>query len=210
MSNRGNVLILSAPSGSGKTSLAHRVLPQLDNLRFSVSHTTRHRRRGEEEGKEYFFVTEERFEEMIRQDEFLEWANVYGNYYGTSRRFIEALLDEGVDVLLDIDIQGALKVRELIPAAVMVFVMPPSFDVLESRLRGRGLDDDAVIERRLQVAKDEIQYYREYDFVIINRDLAQSAEELKSVITAIRCRVDRRRSQAAEIVETFHSQERNP
>ena len=205
MSNRGNVLILSAPSGSGKTSLAHRVLPQLSNLRFSVSHTTRQRRRGEEDGKEYFFVTDAQFEEMVRRDAFLEWAKVYGYYYGTSREFVETQLETGTDVLLDIDIQGALKVKELVPDAVMIFVMPPSFGELEARLRGRGLDDEDVIERRLQVARDEIKYYREYNFVIINRDLEQSVAELKAVITSIRCRVERRKAQAEEIVETFHS-----
>lgn len=205
MSNRGNVLILSAPSGSGKTSLAHRVLPRFEDLRFSVSHTTRSRRQGEQNGKEYFFITADEFEAMVRQDEFLEWAKVYGNYYGTSRQFVETLIEQGIDVLLDIDIQGARKVKELIPEAVMIFVMPPSFEVLESRLRGRGLDDEDVIEHRLQIARDEIKYYRMYDFVIINRDLERSVAELQSVITATRCRIERRRMRAEEIVKTFHS-----
>ncbi|MFZ0427569.1 MAG: guanylate kinase [Acidobacteriota bacterium] len=205
MSNKGSVLILSAPSGSGKTSLAYRVLPRLSNLRFSVSHTTRKRRRGEENGREYFFVSTSEFEEMIRRDAFLEWANVYGNYYGTSRDFVQTQIDAGIDVLLDIDIQGALKVKELVPEAVMIFVMPPSFDELEARLRGRGLDDEDVIERRLQIARDEIQHFRRYDFVIINRELEQSVAELMAVITASRCRVGRRQEQAERIERTFHA-----
>ena len=203
MSNRGNLLILSAPSGSGKTSLAHRVVPELRSIRFSVSHTTRGRRRGEEDGKEYYFVQTDEFGRMIEQGRFLEWAQVYGNYYGTSRDFVESELRNGMDVLLDIDIQGALKVRKVMPEAVMIFVLPPSFQELENRLRRRGLDDEAVIERRLQIARDEINSYRNYDYVIINRVLEDSVEELKHIIIAMRCRVGQRREEAESIVKSF-------
>ncbi len=203
MSNKGNLLILSAPSGSGKTSLALRVVPQLKSIRFSVSHTTRGMRGGEENGKEYFFVSEEEFRRMIEENRFLEWAQVYGNYYGTSRDFVERELAGGTDVLLDIDVQGALKVRKLMPDAVMIFVLPPSFQELEKRLRGRGLDDDDVIERRLQIARDEINSYRRYDYVIINRVLEDSVEELKSIINAMRCRVAQRREESEAILESF-------
>ena len=203
MSSRGNLLILSAPSGSGKTSLALRVVPELESIRFSVSHTTRSKRRGEEDGKEYHFVSIAQFREMIDQGKFLEWAKVYGNYYGTGREYVERALDDGTDVLLDIDIQGALKVRKLMPEAVMIFVLPPSFQELEQRLRLRGLDDSDVIERRLQIAREEINSYRNYDYVIINRVLEDSVEELKTIIRAMRCRVGRRYREAEGIVASF-------
>ena len=167
MSNRGNLIIISAPSGSGKTSLAELLLREIDRIKFSVSHTTRARRQGETHGVEYFFVTVREFEAMVSAREFLEHAHVYGNYYGTSAAFVETELARGWDVLLDIDIQGALKIKKLMPEALMIFVMPPSFDVLRKRLVGRGLDDEAVIEKRLEIARSEIKYYVNYDFVII-------------------------------------------
>ena len=182
MPNRGNLIILSAPSGSGKTSLAERVVPALGNIRFSVSHTTRDRREGERHGHEYFFVQVPEFKEMISGNEFLEWAEVYGNFYGTSRRFVESQLESGYDVLLDVDIQGAFRVFDQIPESVLVFVLPPSYRELEGRLRGRGLDDEEVITTRLKIARDEIKSYKKYDYVIINRDLEQSTLELKAVI----------------------------
>ncbi|UCF38184.1 MAG: guanylate kinase [Acidobacteriota bacterium] len=203
MSNRGTLYIISAPSGSGKTSLAGRLLPEVERLKFSVSHTTRGERRGEQHGVEYFFVSAAEFEQMIEQDAFLEWAQVYGNYYGTSRAFVESELASGYDVLLDIDIQGALKVKQAMPEAVMVFVLPPSFAELGARLRRRGLDDEEVIEKRLGIARNEIKYYKNYDYVVINRDLERSVQELKSIFMANRCRVSQRISEAEQIVATF-------
>ena len=138
MPNRGNLIILSAPSGSGKTSLAERVIPALKSIRFSVSHTTRDRREGERHGHEYFFVSVPEFKKMISGNKFLEWAEVYGNFYGTSRQFVESQLDSGCDVLLDVDIQGAFRVSAQMPGSVLVFVLPPSYRELEGRLRGRG------------------------------------------------------------------------
>lgn len=203
MSSKGNLIVISAPSGSGKTSLANRVLREVPKLKFSVSHTTRKARRGERDGVEYFFVSTEEFEERIRQGAFLEYAHVYGHYYGTSREYVERELEAGNDVLLDIDVQGGLKVKELLPEAVLVFVLPPSFQALRERLRKRGLDDPEVIETRLQVARREIDYYREYHYVIINRDMDQALHELKSIIWAARCRTPRRRQEVDPIVQTF-------
>lgn len=203
MSSRGNLIVISAASGSGKTSLAHRVLREMPGLRFSVSHTTRKSRIGEKDGVDYFFVSKEKFEDMIREDAFLEHAHVYGNYYGTSSRFVESELAAGHDVLLDIDVQGAMAVKKRMPEAITVFVFAPSYQVLSDRLRKRGLDDDEVIRGRLQIASGEIRCYREYEYVIINDDIEKSVLELKSIVLAARCRLDRRRERAEEIIRTF-------
>lgn len=203
MFEKGNLLIISAPSGSGKTSLADRVLKDLKRIHFSVSHTTRRPREGERDGKEYFFVTVPQFEQMIQRKEFLEYAHVYGNYYGTSRAFVEQQLEAGNDVLLDIDVQGALKVKQEMPAAILVFVFPPSFQVLSERLRRRGLDDEEVIRKRLRIAREEIVRFREYDYLIVNQDLNESVLELESIVLAARSRRSNRLKRAEEIERSF-------
>jgi guanylate kinase len=203
MSSRGRLFVISGPSGSGKTSLTNRLLEALPGLRFSVSYTTRPKRRGEQHGKQYFFVSSEEFEDMVDRNEFLEHAHVYGNHYGTSREFVESQRQEGLDVLLDIDVQGALIVRQATAEAVMIFVLPPSYAALRERLVRRGLDDAQVIELRLQLARKEIQYYRRYDYLVINDDLDRSLHELKSIVVAGRCAVGRRTAQAESIVSTF-------
>ena len=182
---------------------AERVLKDIKGIRFSVSFTTRKPRGGEEDGRAYFFVTVAGFEAMIRRDAFLEYAHVYGNYYGTSRTFIEKQLEEGVDVLLDIDVQGALKVKQEIPDSILIFVFPPSFQVLSERLRTRGLDDEQVIRNRLRIARDEITHFREYDYLIVNRDLDDSVCELKSIVRAARSRCANRMKLAESIEHTF-------
>jgi len=195
--------VISAPSGSGKTSLANRALEEIPKLKFSVSHTTRKPRPGERDQVEYFFVSEKEFEEMIGKDTFLEHARVYGNYYGTSRAFVDEQLSVGYDVLLDLDVQGAAQVKKSYPEAVLVFVFPPSLEVLKTRLKNRGLDDPSIIDERLRIAKMEIQYYTDYQYVIINRKIEESLVELKSIIQASGCRLEKRNELAAEIIKTF-------
>ena len=203
MSNKGSLIVISAPSGSGKTSLANRALEEIPKLKFSVSHTTRKPRPGERNQVEYFFVSEEEFEEMIEQDTFLEHARVYGNYYGTSRAFVDEQLSVGYDVLLDLDVQGATQVKKSYPEAILVFVFPPSLEVLKTRLKNRGLDDPRIIDKRLRIAKEEIQCYTNYQYVIINRKIEESLVELKSIIQVSACRLEKRKKLAAEIIKTF-------
>lgn len=203
MSSRGNLIVISAPSGAGKTSLAAGVLKLVSRLEFSVSHTTRNARAGERHGVEYVFVSEEEFRESVRKQAFLEYARVHGHYYGTSREFVESMLEAGNDVLLDIDVQGARKVKEESPDSLMVFVFPPSLDALRQRLKRRGLDDNRIIEQRLRVAKEEITYYREYGYVIINEEMEKSVHELKSIILAARCGLKRQSHRAEHIIEKF-------
>jgi len=195
--------VISAPSGSGKTSLANRALEEIPKLRFSVSHTTRKPRPGERDRVEYIFVSEKEFEEMIGQGTFLEHARVYGNYYGTSRAFVDEQLSVGYDVLLDLDVQGAAQVKKSYPEAILVFVFPPSLEVLKTRLKNRGLDDPSIIDKRLRIAKKEIQRYTDYQYVIINREIEESLVELKSIIQVAGCRLEKRKDLAAQIIKTF-------
>jgi guanylate kinase len=208
MSSKGNLIVLSAASGSGKTSLAARLLQEVPPLTFSVSHTTRTPREGERQGVDYFFVTEAEFEAMIRADAFLEHAHVYGNYYGTSRQFVTSELEAGHDVLLDIDVQGAMKVKQAVPEAILIFVFAPSLAALRERLMKRGLDNPEVIERRLRIARDEIRYYDRYDYLVINDDIEKCVSELESIVCAARCTVGKRRESAERIVERFLNEER--
>lgn len=208
MSNKGNLIIISAPSGSGKSTLASGLFRQTKGVVFSVSHTTRKPRGGEKEGEDYFFVPdEEQFQQMIKEGAFLEHAHVYGNYYGTSRHFVESMQVSGNDVLLDIDVQGALKVKGLKPEALMVFVLPPSYQELEKRLINRGLDDPEVIRRRLKIARDEIKEYKKYDYVIINNDLKKSIEDLRQIVLSARhsekCQAGQSWKEAELVVATF-------
>ena len=203
MSNKGNLIVISAPSGSGKTSLANRALEEIPKLKFSVSHTTRKPRSGERDQVEYFFVSEKEFEEMIGQGNFLEHARVYGKYYGTSRAFVDEQLSVGYDVLLDLDVQGAAQVKKSYPEAILVFVFPPSLEVLKTRLKNRGLDDPSIIDKRLRIAKKEIQRYTDYQYVIINREIEESIVELKSIIQVAGCRLEKRKDLAAQIIKTF-------
>jgi guanylate kinase len=169
MSQRGCLFIVSGPSGSGKSAIAGAVLKSLPTLRFSISYTTRAPRGNERDGVEYNFVSKERFESLIRNNALVEWAQVYGNYYGTEEKSIDDLLDQGFDVLLDIDVQGAATLRDKRPDAVSVFIMPPSYQVLRERLESRKLDKEYVIEQRLRISSDEITRYKDFDYLIIAR-----------------------------------------
>ena len=180
------VYIISAPSGSGKSTLVNQVRLIVPGLKFSISYTTRAPRAGEQNGREYYFVSRTEFEEMIRQDAFLEYAEVFGNYYGTARRFLLEAEEEGKDLLLDIDVQGAAQIKRKIPAAVSIFILPPNRQELEKRLRTRSLDAEPVIQRRLVTASREIENYDKYDYILINDRLEESIDALKSILLAER------------------------
>ncbi|MGA3017716.1 MAG: guanylate kinase [Bryobacteraceae bacterium] len=197
------VFIISAPSGSGKSTLVSRLLAGVAGLLFSVSYTTRALRGHEVDGQSYRFVSREDFERMIAGDEFLEWAQVFGNYYGTHRGILEQAQATGRDLVLDIDVQGAGQLKKRIPDAVTVFILPPSRHVLEERLRARGEDPDQVIERRLREAAGEIRKYKDYDYVLINRDLAESDAVLSAIVRGERVRRSRIEDQIGPVLETF-------
>jgi guanylate kinase len=205
MSNsaRGLLFIVSAPSGAGKTTLVERLVEQLPNLKMSRSYTSRAARQGETDGVDYNFVSRERFEAMAAASEFLEWADVFGNLYGTRAADTDAMLEAGNDVVLVIDVQGARKVRARGREARAVFVMPPSFHVLEQRLRGRSKDSEAAIQRRLQVARDEVAAFAEYDFVVVNDEVTAAVDRLRGIVVAERARLHRMQVEAETIVRTF-------
>jgi guanylate kinase len=206
---RGRLIVVCAPSGAGKSSLVEMALKQIDRLRFSVSYTTRLPRGGERDAINYFFVSEEEFLAMRDREEFLESAEVHGKLYGTNRLQIERALDEGLDVILDIDVQGAEQVRRRMSDAVTVFVLPPSREALERRLRLRKLNDEEDILRRTRNARDEVRLWSDFDYVIVNDNLNRAFSELAAIITAERCRTDRNRKakHIQEIISTFEGDE---
>jgi guanylate kinase len=199
------VIVVSAPSGAGKSTVLDRVLKEVVGLRFSVSHTTRAPRPEEVEGVHYRFVAADAFEALKREGRLLEWAQVHGNLYGTGRAELEAARRDGVDILLDLDVNGAAQLRKVIPGAVSIFLLPPSYQDLERRLRGRGQDDEVTIRRRLERAAEEVSFYREYDHVVVNEDLHGCVAVVKSIIVAARCRTPRVEERARRILETFRS-----
>lgn len=186
MSMSGNLYVVAAPSGAGKTTLVRMLLAEEPGVHLSISFTTRAPRPGEQDGREYHFVAVDSFRNMIAADEFLEWAEVHGNFYGTSKKWISEQLDGGHDVLLEIDWQGAQQVRRLFPDAIGVFILPPSLDELSRRLTGRGTDAPDVIERRLAAAEAEMRHVGEFDYVIINDLLDQALQDLRAIVRASR------------------------
>jgi guanylate kinase len=199
----GLLFIVSAPSGAGKTTLVERLVEQTPNLQMSRSYTSRSARQGEADGVDYNFVTRDQFEVMIAGGEFLEWADVFGNLYGTCARDTERTLAAGDDVVLVIDVQGARKVRCLGLDTSTVFVMPPSLEVLERRLRGRSKDSEAAIQRRLEVARDEVQAFVEYDYIVLNDELLPAVDRLRAIVLAERARLHRMRHGAEVVTRTF-------
>lgn len=202
---RRTVFIISAPSGSGKSTLVSKLLATMSNLHFSVSYTTRAPRGQEKNGESYFFISRQEFERRIAAGEFLEWAQVFGNYYGTHRGEMERAFAAGKDLLLDIDVQGARQLIKTLPGgvAVSIFVLAPSRQELEQRLRARGEDTESVVERRLTDAAKEIGNYGEYDYILVNREVEESMETLRSVVRAERVRRVRMESEIRPILESF-------
>ena len=207
---RGELFILSAPSGTGKTTLIHSMLQgglgKLgEDLVFSVSHTTRQPRSGELDGRDYHFVDHPTFQEMLTRDEFLEWAEVHNHYYGTSNQEVFPRLERGIDVLMDIDVQGAERVLAKYPEAHGIFIMPPSYEDLQDRLQRRGLDDEGEIARRLAVSLWEIRRYHQYQYVIVNDDAQRASEVLAAIILEKRHRLEPMREQAVQILADFEA-----
>jgi len=199
----GLLFVVSAPSGTGKTTVVERLVQVVPQLTMSRSYTSRPARSGESDGVDYNFITRQRFEEMIAAQAFLEWADVFGNYYGTSAADVEAERKASRDLVLVIDVQGARQVRTRCTGTVGVFVLPPSFDVLEQRLRGRSKDAEAAIQRRLATARAEVAAFVEYDYVVINDELDPCVSRLAAIVLAERSRQRAMRSKAERIVETF-------
>ena len=205
---RTTVFIISAPSGSGKSTLVSRLLASDSSLRFSVSYTTRKPRGTEKPGESYVYITRDDFRKRIDRAEFLEYAEVFDNYYGTHREVLEQAQAEGKDLILDIDVKGARQLKERIPEAVTIFVLPPSRDILEQRLRTRSEDAESVVQRRLQEATEELRNYRQYDYVLVNHQVEESTATLASIVRAERNRRIRMEEQIRPILKSF--EERPP
>jgi guanylate kinase len=204
MKTSGNLFIVSAPSGAGKTSLVRELLAADGDVSLSVSYTTRQPRPGETEGVDYHFVTEARFLQMLEDGEFLESAEVHGARYGTSQACVESVLREGLDLVLEIDWQGAAQVRSLYPGAIGIFILPPSMEALEQRLRNRAQDADAVVARRLAAAREEIGHVAEFDYVIINAEFETAIQDLLAVVRAQRLRGEKQLWRHQELLQKFN------
>jgi len=214
------VFIISAPSGSGKSTLVKKVRDIVPNLEFSISYTTRNLRGAEENCREYYFISREEFEQMVRNDEFLEHAEVFGNYYGTARTFLRKAENDATDLLLDIDVQGAEQIKGKLPEAVSIFILPPNRSELERRLRERGQDDEETIQRRLSTARREIENYAKYDYILVNDRLPDSVDLLEAILLSERlkrsgkadaalsakaemCRLEKMRERLRPILQSF-------
>jgi guanylate kinase len=199
----GFIIVLSAPSGSGKTTLARDLVASDSAIRFSTSYTTRPPREGEEDGEHYHFVSEATFEAMIEEDEFLEWADVFGHRYGTGASETQETLAQGIDLLFDIDVQGARRIRKKVPQAVLVFVLPPDYQTLRRRLIERGSENDDQLRRRLGLASQEAMQYHTYDYLVVNDRLEEAFADLEAIVRAERHRVNRSEARATTILNNF-------
>jgi guanylate kinase len=198
---KGLLIVLSGPSGAGKGTICKALMEKEKDLKLSISATTRPPRSGEIEGKNYFFKTEEEFEKMIENDSFLEWAKVYDHYYGTPKDFVLKNLDEGNDVVLEIDIQGALKIKEKFPEGIFIFILPPSMEELKNRIKKRGTETEEEIIKRFKSAYEELNYVSRYNYVVINDSIEEAVEKIRAIIIAEKCRVDRNKDLYLEIRE---------
>ena len=200
---KGILFIITSPSGGVKGTLIKEILQTTENISYSVSFTTRKMREGEVHGKDYFFVSTDEFENLVRQGDFLEYANVHGNFYGTLQRQVKMETESGRDIILEIDVQGAESVKAKMPDAVSVFILPPSYEVLRNRLISRRTESEADLQIRLNNAKTEVKYYKQFDYVIINEEKTKAAENLRSVISAERLRSVRQTEDVESIINSF-------
>lgn len=198
---KGDVFVISAPSGSGKTTICRSLLRRVEGLELSISYTTRPRKPGEEDGKDYFFIQDEKFDKMLSFQEFLEHASVYGNRYGTSRERVRSIVSRGIDAVLEIDVQGGRKVKEALPEAVLVGIFPPDWQTLERRLAGRGRDSREEMETRLEAAGREMRELLAYDFLVVNDDLEKAVAQVEWIVRSHRLRRDRVRGRMETILE---------
>ncbi len=205
MSNKGTLYTVSAPSGAGKTSLVNALLKTISGLHASVSHTTRAMRLGEKEGVDYYFVDQAVFLSLVDEQAFLEHAQVFNHFYGTSQKWVQQTLLGGADVILEIDWQGAAQVRRLLPGCISIFVLPPSLNALEERLKNRGQDASAVIKRRLSAAKEEISHFKEADYLIINDDFSEALDDIGSIILSKRLKLPRQEQKYLSLLKDLLS-----
>ncbi len=200
---QGHLYIISAPSGAGKTSLIKALIKSVSGIQLSVSHTTRVRRQQEVDGKDYHFIGIEQFREMLADGAFLEHAEVFGNHYGTSRNSVEVLVNNGIDVILELDWQGARQIQSMMPKAISIFILPPSLETLHQRLNNRGQDDETVIAKRMQAAKEEIIHYNEYHFLIINDVFDEALAELTALVVSERLRIERQTFEHKSLINSL-------
>lgn len=209
MSDRGLLIVLSGPSGAGKGTICSRLRAEMPNLTYSVSMTTRQPRVGEVEGVNYFFRDKEEFEELLKEDAFLEYAKVYDNYYGTPKKHVMDLLDQGKSVLLEIDIQGAMQVKERYSDAIFIYIVPPSLTELSARLRGRATDSEEVIDKRLSLACSELALAHRYDYIVVNDDLDEATEKTASILRAESCKISRNKGKIQFIYKQYMDSKEN-
>ena len=199
--NEGLLVVISAPSGGGKGTILKELFAKDDNLVLSVSATTRSPRPGEEHGKQYYFLQKEEFEELISQGKMLEYAQYVGNYYGTPREPVEQWMAQGKDVVLEIEVQGGAQIKKLMPGCVSIFILPPSMEVLEKRLRGRGTEDEATVRKRLEKAREEIPHAKDYDYVVFNDRLEDAVEDLRAILRAEKRKYHRNETAVERVLE---------